>query len=175
MPTNGTPMPNVSWTDADGRTKSLYDLANQGKPVVVEVVVDWCPGCNDLASWLYSGQTDVQSRAWWSPEYNSVRDKLRSGDVLWATILVEGAKGSEAVTQADVDGWYARHPDDYVLLLGDTPDRELYNWVKPSGYPTAFLVDENMQMINFSSRGCKDVLQMVGTGNYNLTAIPQGL
>ena len=48
--------------------------------------------------------------------------------------------------------WYKKYPDPHVPVLADEY-RFLHTWVKPTGLPCIFLVDENMRLINYTSRG----------------------
>ena len=62
-PEKGDVFPNFRLIDQFGNPVELYDFANQGQWVIVEMAAAWCPGCNDLAAWFASGDTTVMARA----------------------------------------------------------------------------------------------------------------
>ena len=71
--------------------------------------------------------------------------------------MFEGKDKANKVTatQKDVMEWYNKYPDPHVPVLADEY-RFLHTWVKPTGLPCIFLVDENMRLINYTSRGLAD-------------------
>ena len=60
-----------------------------------------------------------------------------------------------SVNPDDVASGYKKYPDPHVPVLADEY-RFLHTWVKPTGLPCIFLVDENMRLINYTNRGLTD-------------------
>ena len=58
-------------------------------------------------------------------------------------------------TPDDVAAWYKKYPDSQVPVLADEY-RFIHSWVKPTGLPCIFLIDENMRIITYTNRGLTD-------------------
>ena len=80
---------------------------------------------------------------------------IKNGDVQLINIMFEGKVKTTTVIPEDVVQWYKKYPDPHVPVLADEY-RFLHTWVKPTGLPCIFLVDENMRLINYTSRGLAD-------------------
>ena len=80
---------------------------------------------------------------------------VQTGEIFMINILFEGNERKVTVTQDDVVSWYNQYPNPNITILTDK-NRDLHSWVKPTGLPCIFLIDENMRLINYTSRGLTD-------------------
>jgi len=150
-PEKGDVFPNFRLIDQFGNPVELYDFANQGQWVIVEMAAAWCPGCNDLAAWFASGDTTVMARAWWKPEFDAVRDLVASGKVRLVTVLYQGSTKAWA-TPEDVAVWAGKYKHDDVAVVADS-EKLVHSWVKPTGIPAVVVLNEKMEVVSFESRG----------------------
>ena len=136
--------------DGDNLTLSSF----RGKPVVLNFWATWCSPCNDLAGWLTHNDQKITKNPWWKDQYLPIRDMIESGEIFLVNFMFEGKDKANKVTATpdDVASWYKKYPDPHVPVLADEY-RFLHTWVKPTGLPCIFLVDENMRLINYTSRG----------------------
>jgi len=154
IPKAGDLMPRFEAIDQSGESVDLYDFANQGKMILIELSAAWCSPCNDLASWLTYNDQKITKNPWWKDQYLPIRDMIESGEIFLVNFMFEGMDKANKVTATtdDVTSWYKKYPDPHVPVLADEY-RFLHTWVKPTGLPCIFLVDENMRLINYTSRG----------------------
>jgi len=132
----------ISLLDQFGDQVDLYDFAGQGAYVAVDISAVWCGPCNGIASWLSGGSDYYGFGDYWP----NVHDKVDSGEVRWLTILGQDNYGS--VPELDVlEDWYEDYPDDKVPVLADTDNEEMANTYLQGGWPTVFLMDENMEIV----------------------------
>ena len=132
-------------------------IANQGKMILIELSAAWCSPCNDLANWLAKNDQKITENPWWKDRYFPIRDMIVNGEISLINFMFEGKDKANKVTATpkDVTEWYNKYPDPHVPVLADEY-RFLHTWVKPTGLPCIFLVDENMRLINYTSRGLAD-------------------
>mgnify|MGYP001169131770 FL=1 len=151
-PKKGDLIPRFEGLDQFGQSVDLYDFANQDKIIILELSAGWCSPCNDLASWIATNDLEITNNRWWKDRYFPIRDMINSGEVILINCMYEGFEKKITVTPHDVQKWYDMYPDPNVPILADEY-RFLHSWVMPTGLPTIFLIDENMQLINYSNRG----------------------
>ena len=64
--------------------------------------------------------------------------------------------------------WFDNYPDEKIPILLDY-DKSLHTWIKPSGIPTVILLNENMEIIQFTTRGLNSsfdkILQLLENEN----------
>ena len=154
VPKAGDLMPRFEAIDQFGESVDLYDFANNGKMILIELSAAWCNPCNDLASWLTHNDQKITKNPWWKDQYLPIRDMIESGEIFLVNFMFEGKDKANKLTATpdDVASWYKKYPDPHVPVLADEY-RFLHTWVKPTGLPCIFLVDENMRLINYTSRG----------------------
>ena len=82
---------------------------------------------------------------------------IENGEIYMVNFMFEGKDKANHVTATpyDVIEWYKKYPDPHVPVLADEY-RFMHTWVKPTGLPCIFLVDENMRLINYTNRGLTD-------------------
>ena len=52
----------------------------------------------------------------------------------------------EIIAQETVSDWYNTYPNERIIILSD-PEAMMKTWVRPTGYPSIILVDENMNLL----------------------------
>jgi len=155
VPKKGDLIPRFEALDQFGESVDLYDFANQGKVTLIELSAAWCSPCKDFASWLTTNDQKIRENPWWKDRYLPIRDMIKKGEIQLVNIMYEGSVKKTTVTQEDVMKWYEKYPDSHVPVLADEY-RFMHSWVKPTGLPCIFLVDENMRLINYTNRGLND-------------------
>ena len=157
VPKKGDIMPRFEAIDQFGESVDLYDFANQGKMILIELSAAWCSPCRDLANWLTKNDQKITENPWWKDRYLPIRDMIENGEIFLVNFMFEGKDKANKVTATpdDVVEWYNKYPDSNVPVLADEY-RFAHTWVKPTGLPCIFLVDENMRLINYSNRGLAD-------------------
>ena len=80
---------------------------------------------------------------------------IENGEILLVNVMFEGKTKKTTATFNDILEWYYKFPDPHVPILLDEY-RFLHSWVKPTGLPCIFLLDENMRLINYTNRGLTD-------------------
>ena len=157
IPKKGDIMPRFEALDQFGESVDLYDFANQGKMILIELSAGWCAPCNDLANWLATNDQSITKNRWWKNRYSPIRNMIKNGEIYLINFMFEGEDkiNKATATPDDVIRWYEKFPEPHVPVLADEY-RFLHSWVKPTGLPCIFLVDENMRLINYTSRGLND-------------------
>ena len=155
IPKVGDLVPQFEAIDQFGESVDLYDFAHKGKMILLEISAGWCSPCNDLASWITTNDLTIRENPWWKDQYFPIRDMIKNGEVQLINIMFEGKVKNTTVIPEDVVQWYKKYPDPHVPILADEY-RFLHSWVKPTGLPCIFLIDENMHLINYTNRGLTD-------------------
>ena len=156
VPKAGDLVPRFESIDQFGESVDLYDFANQGKMILIELSASWCSPCNDLASWLATNDQKIRNNSWWKDRYLPIRDMIINGEIYLVNFMFETDKVNKVTaTPDDVAEWYKKYPDPHVPVLADEY-RFIHSWVKPTGLPCIFLIDENMRIINYTNRGLTD-------------------
>jgi len=157
VPKKGDLIPRFEALDQFGESVDLYDFANQGKMILIELSAAWCKPCSDLANWLATNNQKITENLWWKDRYLPIRNMIENDEIFIINFMYEGTDKINKVnaTPNDVTSWYNQYPDPHVPVLADEY-RFIHSWVKPTGLPCIFLVDENMRLINYTSRGLND-------------------
>ncbi len=156
-PETGAIFPRFSALDQFGEEVDLYDFAMQGKRVVIDLSTEWCPPCNDLAEFLDTGDpSKIEGNVWWDPSYEAIAQLVWDEEVYWLTLLYENAEYDDA-DESTIARWYEAYPHPLVPVLLDG-DQTVTSWIKPSGIPCVNMVEEDMTMMFYSSRGADDAL-----------------
>ncbi len=154
----GNPMARVQFVDQFGETVDLYDFANQGKPVIIDVSTVWCGWCREMAAWLgqdmseaatetaegYNWEDSMSGQDW----YDVIPQLVANGDVYWVTILTEDKSGGTPAAR-DASKWAADFPNDQIPVLVDT-DGTMETYMKVRGFPCVDLIDPdfNLEVVN---------------------------
>lgn len=160
-PDEGQTLPHFEMVDQFGEMVDIYDFAQPGKFMILDVSARWCGYCQEMAKWM-EGETNYYGQYFGDEEwYTDVADAVDNGDIYWVTVLVENMRGGPPDVST-VESWYGDYPDPLIPVLADEDQamidylgRDLY------GYPTLFLVDENMQFTVYSPRDYTEVFYAV--------------
>ena len=89
---------------------SLYDFANQGKMILIELCGAWAKPCSDFSSWLSSNDQTIKEYRWWKDRYLPIRDMIVSGEIILIHIMSQGPEGNKSIaTPKDVTEWYNKY------------------------------------------------------------------
>ena len=156
IPKPGDLIPRFEAIDQFGEGVDLYDFANQGKMILIELCGAWAKPCNDFSSWLTSNDQKIKEYRWWKDRYLPIRDMIESGEIILIHIMSQGSEGNKSIaTPKDVVEWYKKFPNPNIPILADEY-KFMYGWVKPTAFPCILLVNEKMQLIKYTNRGLND-------------------
>jgi thiol-disulfide isomerase/thioredoxin len=141
--------PRFQLQDQYGEIVDLYDFAGQGKYVLLDLSGDWCGYCHELAKLLDGKNSyfDQYSRSY--PWISSIPEAVEAGDIYWVTALDANSSG-RAPTESTIEGWFNRYPHEKIPVLLDD-EGIITDWMRPRGYPSIVLLDENMEVTSASS------------------------
>jgi hypothetical protein len=146
----GDPLAWFEWTDTFGDMVNIYDFADQGKPIMIDIAAMWCGPCQGISKWL-SGTGDPYN---WESIAPHVREGVENGDVYWVTLLGDDLNASQTgdVELEEVEDWTSAFPDEHVAVLGDATgkddgrgDAEMY--LLANAWPTTILYDEHLEVL----------------------------
>ena len=156
VPEIGSIVPRFQGVDQFGDVFDLYDLANQGKPILLEIGSASPKAVNFLSSWRSHVSDDATKQKWWKNKFNKVRDLIDNQDIYWVHIL-HTDKDKNPATSETVKLWHKEYPNKNIIVLAD-PEAKMKKWIRPTGLPCMVLVDENMLLQVHALRGIEDAL-----------------
>ena len=159
IPKVGSRVPRFMGVDQFGDLFDLYDLANQGKPIIIEIGTTWPKACKDFSAWKTYVNDNVLSAKWWKNEYASIRNYIDNGDIYWVHIIHLDDDRNPSTFET-INSWYWDYPHDNIIYLAD-PAAKMKTWVRPTAYPCLILIDENMDMQVHALRGVEDAIYEV--------------
>lgn len=151
---------NFSSVDQFGDTVSLYDFAQQGKPVLINMSSTWCIYCNAVSAMLDGQPSLLDTQAAKYSWVYDLQDMLESGDAYWITVLVENDQGQNA-TLDTIEDWHGDYPVSFIPVLADEEGlmRDYVSTSPEINWPTFLLVDENMTVLNDGTNVWTDTLE----------------
>jgi len=149
-PEVGTMMPRYQALDQYGDTFDLYDLHDQGKPVVIDVATWFCEPCKALADFFTNGDMAVMDEyGWWRPEYAVVRDMIENDEIIWITVLYSGGM---PVTQEDITRWHDTWPHHKIVVLADS-ENQLRDYLSVRAMPRIDILDSALNFTVYYPQG----------------------
>jgi len=136
--------PDLIGIDQFGQEVHLYDFAESGEPVVVDLSTVWCPPCNAWADYL-AGIDTPENAFVNSP---NIRDAIESGELHWVTVLLENVSGGQP-SSSDSINWSTVHPDESipVLIPGNPAASEHFGSI--TFYPTMVWLNDDMTVHDY--------------------------
>lgn len=139
--TEGEMMPHFTSYDQYGDEFDIYDYANQGKPVIIDVSAGWCYYCQEMAK-LLAGQPSYLDAYDSDPGLGRIKELVDSGDILWIEVLDQTDAGAQ-VDQDFLEAWDNAFPNDKIAVVADERQKFL-DWLPIAGYPSIFAVNSSM-------------------------------
>jgi hypothetical protein len=133
----GNTLPRFAWRDQYGDTVDIYDLA--GRPMVVDLSGLWCSWCHEVATWLEGEEAYYD--AW--PQYAHIPSLVSEGTIVWVTALDSGYDPAIPANDLDQAVWVGQHENPAIPVLRDDA-QQLKTWLGAQGYPSMWMVDEDM-------------------------------
>jgi thiol-disulfide isomerase/thioredoxin len=143
--TVGDLTPRFQLVDQFGDTVDLYDFAYQGKPILLDLSGSWCYWCNEVAKMLEGEASAFDSYASTYSWVEGLGPAVANGDVFFVTVLDANRMGGTPNAQT-LEAWYEAYPNPAVPVLMD-PEGVVTSWIRPSGYPTILLLNEDMTVV----------------------------
>ena len=143
-------------TSEFGEEFDLYDLAIQGKPILLEIGSSTAQSSQDFSAWRSHQNDNATKQKWWKNKFLGVRDLIDNQDLYWVHIIHLDVNKNPATTET-VRSWYENYPHDNIIVLAD-PESKMKTWVRPTGYPCMLLIDENMILQVHTLRGIEDAI-----------------
>jgi len=166
----GTIFPQFKLMDQFGEEVDLYDFAGHGKLIVLEMSTAWCAPCQKLAAWLTDNDLAVTNHKWWKEEYNIIRDLVNDQKVFFITIQVQDSYKTPSSLES-LEDWYNMYPHEQIPLLADS-DYGVRDWMRTSGYPTIIVLNDKMEIVQFSLRGWHDSFDLISSMNWKTKGDP---
>ena len=155
-PLEGSRLPRFTGVDQFGDIFDLYDLAHNGKPIIIEIGTSWPQACKDLSAWRSYVNEDAITKKWWKNKFLGIRELIDNQEVHWVHIIHLDSEKKPASFDT-IDEWYWNYPHENIILLAD-PEAKMKKWIRPTGYPCLVLVDENMDLKVHALRGIEDAI-----------------
>ena len=152
-------MPRFQGIDQFGEEVDIYDFANQGKNILIEIGSASATPSQELSAWRSYVHEEVKNRQWWNEKFEKIHSIIDNGDIFWIHVIHRN-KQKEKATGETVESWYELYSHDNVAILAD-PEARIKNWVRPTGMPTIIVLNEKMELIVHSSRGIEKAFNYI--------------
>ena len=162
----GTVFPRYSLIDQYGEDVDIYDFAGHGKLIVIEFSTSWCQPCRELASWLSYGDSQVTTHQWWKPGYDIIKDLVHNDKIYFINIQIQDAY-KEPASLFSIEDWFQEYPDEKVPILGDS-NYHVRDWMRITGYPSVIVLNDKMEVVQFSIRGWHDAFNFLSDIDWEL-------
>ena len=143
VPMAGTKVPRFIGVDQFGDYVDLYDLMNQGYPIVIELSAMYMNQANLLSSWFSSGDESVFEMKWWQENFEHMKSIVDAGEVYYVRILHKGSTKGDPVDIGDAAIWNDAYPHLNIITITD-PEERMKTWFRPTGLPAIFMLNQDM-------------------------------
>ena len=162
----GTIFPRYKLMDQYGEMVDLYDFANQGKLIVIEFSTSWCQPCKDFAAWLSFGDQTVTSHRFWKEEFSIIKELIKKEKIYFINIQSQD-RYREPSSLESIEEWAYDYPDEMIPIFSDS-NYDVRNWARVTAYPTMIVLNEKMEILQFSIRGWQDALKFLSDIKWGL-------
>jgi thiol-disulfide isomerase/thioredoxin len=145
--------------DQFGEEVDVYDFANQGRPILLDIAAENCGPCQGMSMWSSGALSSRQMGL--TEEYDAIPAAVTSGDLLWVTILYSDYTNGAPASQNDAANWDLNYPNEMVPVLSsdhtgidtlfegdeDIIYEDYMNHVKVKFWPWVMLFDEDMNLL----------------------------
>ena len=159
IPKKGAILPQFKGIDQCGEEVDVYDFANKGKYILLEIGSASTKPSQDLSAWRSYVHEEVKKRKWWREKFESLHDIIDNGNVFWIH-AIHTNKNKEKASPQTVEKWYESYSHDNIIILAD-PEAKLKQWVRPTGMPTIVVLNENMELVVHSTRGLEEAFDYI--------------
>ena len=87
VPKPGSMVPELKGVNQYGDEFSLYDIAQKGKPIIIELCSSSGKACQDFSAWKSYQNDYAVTKKWWKEKFTGIRKLLDNNDVYWVTII----------------------------------------------------------------------------------------
>lgn len=154
-PKVGAKVPRFVGVDQFGEYFDLYDLANQGFPIVIEISSMYLNQSKVLSSWLSSGDESVKKMKWWQNNFEKFKALIDAGDIFYVRFLHKGSKKGIPIAPGDAAKWHQSYPHLNIITIED-PEALMKTWFRPTGLPAVFMLNEDMTIRVSAEGGGRD-------------------
>lgn len=134
---DGNPLARFTALDQYGDTVDLYDFANQGQHLILDLSAMWCSPCQAMAEWLSSeGDPYGHSTVW-----GHVKEAQDRGDLRWVTLLAEDPAG-RSVELEELQEWDEDFPDPEIPVMA--PGEDVVELYYAGGFPTVYFLGPDL-------------------------------
>ena len=161
----GTVFPRYNLIDQYGEMVDIYDFSGHGKFIVIEFSTAWCRPCRELASWLTNGDDTVSRNRWWKEDYSIIKDLINDDRIYFINIQIQD-EYKEPSSLFSIEDWFQEYPDEKIPILGDS-NYHVRDWMRITGYPSVIVLNDKMEIAQFSIRGWHDAFNFISNINWD--------
>ena len=159
VPLEGSVIPRFKGIDQFGDEFDLYDLAGQGRPIILEIGNVTANACQLFSSWRADVDNEATKQKWWKDKFNRMKTLVNNNEIFWVH-FIHSDENKNPASPETVKSWYEKYPNKNIIVLAD-PVGAMKKWLRPTGMPCLVLVDQNMVMLRHSFRGIEDASDML--------------
>ena len=138
-------VPRFTYVDQFGDQVDIYDFANQGHPVAIQLVTLWAAPALTMSNWMAGQQPNLFGL------YNgSIPLHVAAGDIYWVTVIYEDVLG-QPVSAQDCADFYVSYPVGGPVLCPATD--ELPQWFSLAAIPGLALLEEDLTIAIYNANG----------------------
>lgn len=138
----GLPIPRFDGLDHNGEDVDLYDFSQQGRLTLIQIDATW-----STPAFLWTNWLGGDPMAPGSGLTSEIPDAIAAGDLGYMVLLAQGINFGPPTLQ-DIAGFRANTVNaPSTAILGVPASAPLVSWGQLQAFPTFYLVDENMVIL----------------------------